>query len=620
VNRARDAAAATAAYAALTIAFTWPLGAGLARDVPSDFGDPLLNAWILAWDATHLGRGWWNANIFHPHRLALAYSEHLLPQAIQIVPVYALTKNPILCYNLLFLSTFVLSGLGMFLLARELTGARAAAFVAGLAFAFAPYRIASLPHLQVLSSAWMPFALFGFRRYFETGRWRALAGGSAAWVAQNLSCGYYLLFFSPVILLYIGWELATRRAGWRTLVQVAAALACVALATAPFALPYLQLRELGFGPRPIAEIERFSADVYAYFTADENLRLLGSVVRAWPKAEGSLFPGFTITVLALLGVGRAFQGRLGPGPKRAARQVAVIVLACAIVLVPLLGIRLPIVKITSVSRAMLVATIIVVVVLAWSREPRRAVASWLQSPVGFFTFATLFAIAMSFGPVIHARGRMVAQPGIYAAFSDWVPGFDGIRVPARFAMIVTLCLSSTAAFAIRTSTGAAIAGTLILLESLAVPISVNANSTGYTQPHLAPLPDRVSIHDAEELYAYVSQLPDGAVLLELPLGEPAFDIRYMFYSTRHWKPLVNGYSGGMPEEYNTLNFSLQDALDRPDRAWQALLQSGATHVVVHEAFYEERRGRAIGDWLRSRGAQELASFGGDHVFQIRHSN
>ncbi|PYQ80477.1 MAG: hypothetical protein DMG03_22565, partial [Acidobacteria bacterium] len=218
-----------------------------------------------------MDRHFFDANIFYPAPLTLAYSEHLVPQALQILPIYALTGNPILCYNILFLSTFVLSGLGMFLLARGLTGARAAAFVAGLAFAFAPYRIASLPHLQVLSSAWMPFALFGFRRYFETGRWRALAAGSAAWVAQNLSCGYYLLFFSPVILIYIGWELAIRRAEWRTLVQVAAALACVALATAPFALPYLQLRELGFGPRPIAEIERFSADVYAYFTADENL-------------------------------------------------------------------------------------------------------------------------------------------------------------------------------------------------------------------------------------------------------------------------------------------------------------------------------------------------------------
>src|SRR5207253_5092719 len=234
-----------------------------------------------------------------------------------------------------------------------------AGFVAGVAYAFAPYRFSTLSHVQVLSSAWMPFALYEFRRYFQSRRMLLLAGGAAAWLLQNLSCGYYLLFFSPVILIYISWELAIRRAGWRTLVQVAAALACVALATAPFALPYLQLRELGFGPRPIAEIERFSADVYAYFTADENLRPLGSVVRAWPKAEGSLFPGFTITVLALLGVGRAFQARLGPGAKRTARQVAVIVLACAIVLVPLLGIRLPIVKITSVSRAMLVATIIV---------------------------------------------------------------------------------------------------------------------------------------------------------------------------------------------------------------------------------------------------------------------
>src|SRR5919109_5046463 len=112
----RDTLVAAAAFAALTLVFTWPLALGLTRDVPSDFGDPLLNAWILAWDATHLGRGLWNANIFHPHPLALAYSEHLLPQAIQILPLYTLTKNPVLCYNVIFLSTFALSGLGMFLL------------------------------------------------------------------------------------------------------------------------------------------------------------------------------------------------------------------------------------------------------------------------------------------------------------------------------------------------------------------------------------------------------------------------------------------------------------------------------------------------------------------------
>ena len=144
----RQAAYAVVAYTVIAIVLTWPLARGLARDVAWDLGDSVLNMWILSWDCeqfrgilaghySHL-RHFFDANIFHPAPLTLAYSEHLVPQALQIFPVYALTRNPILCYNLLFLSTFVLSGLGMFLLARELTGNTAAAFIGGLLFAFAP--------------------------------------------------------------------------------------------------------------------------------------------------------------------------------------------------------------------------------------------------------------------------------------------------------------------------------------------------------------------------------------------------------------------------------------------------------------------------------------------------
>src|SRR4029453_13167466 len=166
-------------------------------------------------------------NIYYPHPLALAYSEHLLPQALAIWPVQAIANNPLLSYNVAFLATFVLSGLGMYLLVREITNSRAAAFVAGVAYAFGPYRVTSMPHLQVLSSQWMPFALYGFRRFFDSIRtWRPasagpqgppkvgphiwLAVGAAAWLLQNLSCGYYLLFFSPVLLAYLAWELTTR--------------------------------------------------------------------------------------------------------------------------------------------------------------------------------------------------------------------------------------------------------------------------------------------------------------------------------------------------------------------------------------------------------------------------
>src|SRR6185503_10358433 len=244
ISSRRDACIVTIVYLALTIALTWPLATGLTRDIPGDFGDPLFTTWAMAWGATHLGPGWWSANIFAPQPLALAYSEHFLPQALQAFPVYAATHNPILGYNLVFLSTFVVSGLGMFLLGRELTGNRVPGFIAGLAFAFSPFRVASMPHLQVLSSAWMPLVLYGIRRYFVSKRTRPLAGAAAAWLLQNLSCGYYLLFFSPVVVLYIVWELTARKLWTNRLVVARVAIACaaVAAATVPFLVPYLELR------------------------------------------------------------------------------------------------------------------------------------------------------------------------------------------------------------------------------------------------------------------------------------------------------------------------------------------------------------------------------------------
>ena len=250
----------------MALVFTWPLAAGLTRDIPWDLGDPLLNAWILAWDADRLLRflggdfgalrNFWNANIFHPEPLTLAYSEHLVAQAIQILPVYALTGNIILSYNLVFISTFALSGLGMFLLVREITGSAKAGLVAGLIYAFAPYRVPQFSHVQVISSQWMPFVLYGLRRYFQTRRIGPLAGAGAALIAQNLSNGYFLLFFAPFVLAYALFEIATRKLWTDKRVWAALSLtaAIVTAVTLPFLLPYLELRRLGFGPRVLNEV------------------------------------------------------------------------------------------------------------------------------------------------------------------------------------------------------------------------------------------------------------------------------------------------------------------------------------------------------------------------------
>jgi hypothetical protein len=621
------AGAATFAYAALSVLMTWPLARGLARDVPGDFGDPIFTSWVLAWDATHLGRGWWDANIFAPHRLALAYSEHFLPQALQAMPIYWATGNPILCYNLLFLSTFVLSGLGMFLFARELTRSGAAAFVGGLAFAFTPFRIASIPHLQVLSAAWMPFVLYALRRHFDTRRAAPLVAAAAAWIAQNLSCGYYLLFFSPIVLLYIVWEVWRRRL-WRASEEVAmlaGACGAVALVTAPLVWPYLELRRLGFNPRSLDETRRFSADVYGYLTADPNLHLWGALLQAWPRPEGLLFPGLTVLVLAAVAVGSSVRSA---GDGRGANvAIASVTLFLAIVCTLLLGysIRLPALKITSLWRVVILGTGTATIWLAVSRAARSRVGEWLRKPPAFLTIVVLFSVAMSFGPDIHARGRTIAGSNIYALAYNYVPGFDGLRVPARYAMVASLALAGLGAIGLTVLSSARmqsaavplIASGLVLVEAFAVPIPINQNTTEYRDKSLAPLPPAISLGaTAPPVYQFVARLPSTSVLLELPLGEPAFDIRYMLYSTLHWRKLVNGYSGGAPIEYQFLTEALKDVDTRADRAWRAVVDSTATHLLLHEAFYKEDRGARIATWLRANGAHEVASFGSDRVFAL----
>jgi hypothetical protein len=626
------ATVAAAFYVVATVALTWPVAAGLTRHIAGDLGDPLFTSWVLAWDATHLGRGLWNANIFAPQPLALAYSEHLLPQAVQALPIYAATGNPILCYNLLFLSTFVLSAFGMFLFARELTRNDAAAIVAGLAFAFTPLRIASIPHLQVLSAAWMPFVLYGFRRYVVTRRFRPLAGAAAAWVLQNLSCGYYLFFFSPVAAAYLAWELA-RTGLWRdrrVLREIAIACVAVVAATIPFLLPYLELRRLGFSPRSLDETRRFSADVYAYLIADPNLRLWGPIARPWPNAEGVLFPGLAIVGLAIVGVlcwQRGTKFDLDPPPDRLQSvATSIVVLAWLVLVVALLfdySVRLPGLKITSLPRVLTAGAIAAALWLAISARARRRLRAWLQTPSACFVLVTIFAIAMSFGPEVRARGRTVAATNVYALFYNYVPGFDGLRVPARYSMITALALAALAALGVaaidrrRRAPIAIVAGALILAESCAVPIPIDESSTTYTRANLAPLPATVAIGaDVPAVYGYMAQLPPSAAILEMPLGDPAFDIRYMFYSTRHWRRLVNGYSGGGPEWYGLLTESLNDVLTSPDRAWEAVVRSEATHLVVHEGFFKGDFGRRVSDWARTHGARELATFGSDRVFSL----
>jgi hypothetical protein len=301
-------------FTILTIATTWPLTSVLTTHIAADVGDPVFSSWTMMWTGgqvlkflsgdVHALANFWNGNIFYPEQLTIAYSEHLTPQMLQILPIFAITRNIVLCYNLLFVSAIVLSAVGMYLFVRELTGQPIAAFVAGAAFAFSPYRGAQFAHIQVISTQWMPLAFYGFQRYFATGRLRALVGAGAATTVQSLSCGYYLLFFTPfaaAFCVFEGW----RQGAWRSRrvwLQAATVGAGSLVVIALFAKPYFEVRERNpeVGVRSADEVRTFSADTYALATASDRMGVWNQLrafpgVNRWLRAAG-LDPGDRVVV------------------------------------------------------------------------------------------------------------------------------------------------------------------------------------------------------------------------------------------------------------------------------------------------------------------------------------
>jgi hypothetical protein len=659
-DRIPDVAAVFLVYVAITIAMTWPLAIGLTRDVPGDLGDSLLNMWILGWGAESLPRlitgsmslaDVWNANIFHPEPLALSFSEHLFGQVVQILPVYHLTGNLILCYNLLFLSTFVLSGIGMYLLVNELTGNRYAGFVAGLVFAFVPYRVAQIAHIQSLSSQWMPMALYGFRRYIITSRPRALAGGAAALLMQNWSCGYYLIFFTPLAVLFVVHQLfaAGRGGDWRAWLMFFAAGLAVAAGTWPFLAMYLEAQRVYGFERPLGEIVSFSADIFSYFTAPETLKLLGTTVRAWPKPEGELFLGVVPSVLAAVAVyatmrearanatrGEGLSTTVTPSRRLSWRRVAVLIFGAVALALTAAAVAALVTggfvtsvggvpfRATNVTRLLGQLAIVTAALMLLSPTFRRVSAHLIASFTGMASISLLLALWLSLGPVPHVRGQSIPGFGLYGVLLDHVPGFGSLRVPARYAMIAAVYLAILAgigaAWLLRPRLGgrvarrlAVAAGLAFLAEATFAPLPVNQT---WGDGGLIPPPRVEPAASAPAVYRQLGLSASEEVVAEFPFGDPAWELRYVYYSTVHWKRLVNGYSGGFPQGYKARVARLQRVNQFPVEAWQALIDAGTTHVIVHEAALPASDVAILHAWLREHDATEIGRFESDVLYDL----
>ena len=204
----------------------------------------------------------------------------------------------------------------------------------------------------------------------------------------------------------------------------------------------------------------------------------------------------------------------------------------------------------------------------------------LQRPVGWVRWALLVVVVVSvvfsFGLSATISGREFPLP--YWAVYELVPGFKAIRVPARFVLLALVGLCALVGLGLawlaerlRARRPPAVFGVLVLAAALLAEGS-----------HAVTVGDPLPVTHAELQrpdYAWMQQHPAPAI--ELPMGEKLVASAWPnYWSTFHWNPLVNGYSGVTPPVY----YSFRDRMrEFPSPETIALLQGIGVGTVVYHA-------------------------------------
>ncbi len=551
-------------FLALAVLETSPLVTHFATHLGSQGTDVLHQSWILAWDTHALTtdpRHLFDANLGYPLERSLAFSDHLLGILPLFAPVYLVTGNVVAGFNTVMLLSAVLAALGGFGLGWWWSWRWWPALVAGTLFGFAPLRLSQVGHLQMLTFFWAPWALVFLDRFLRARRWRDLSLFALFSWLQVLASFYLGMMITVAVVLHVGYYAIAVDRGLlrRALAAKAAAFAAASLVVlVPTHFAYLRVQRAWEASWTPGAMIGYSADVQSYLSApalvnDVYVAVFRPVIPVGAH-ERLLFPGLVLPALVLLGLFARVRD-VDPDEVRRARRLFGLIAAVAFVL--------------------------------------------------------------SLGPYLIVWGFNTRLPMPYLLLYHVVPGWSAMRVPARFAFLVMLALVPLSAFGAQVlaerlatvssaiawrrlapaATGLALIG-LFLLELGAKPWPLQAARTG---------------GDVPQVYRWLARERPGPIV-EIPVALPQHEHDYLFYSTVHWLPIVNGRSSFAPSSHDALKAVLAELPGPRGREYAAAL--GLRAVVVHGDLLsaEERARWTIAE--RAGDVRRLAGFGSDVVYAV----
>jgi hypothetical protein len=548
--------------------------------------DPLLNAWRMQWVAHAFLRGpegvagLFDANIFYPYPLTLAYSEHFLMPTALVLPALLLADSHLFGMNLSGLLTFALTGYGMYLLVATWTGSRWAGLLAGLLFAFSPQRFGQLNHLELLTTQWMPLALLALHWTLTRPGRRYPFLFALFFNLQALSGFHYTLNLTIACALLALVYALTGRIRWRDGLWAAAALSIGAtlLLNWPVWRLYLRFNEVMGAVRTPGEIRIYSAAMTDYLTTIPHNLLYGWTFGRWQPPGHQFQPLMPVGVVGLL-LALSQIVKIGPHPS-----------------------PLPLGEGTFLPPS------------PKGRGGRGVRGLWERV---FLLLLCAIFLLLSFGLNEMALGPDLApllrRFSPYGWLYEHLLFIQGIRVPGRFGMLVAFGLAALAGqgaamilaapWAARRS--ALIAGGLaglILLEAWSAPLVGPEFPAGEARiPPVYPWLRRETAPDE--------------VLLELPFRDNS-EFLYEYYASHHWRRMANGGTGYTPPIYERLRYYFESFPDT--RSVDVIQQMGIDRVILHPATYHpDTWQRVLDDLPRYLPAvEQINQVGDDLVLRI----
>jgi hypothetical protein len=483
-------------YAGITVLFTYPLITGLTTAFAENPIGGSSDQNIVMWDA------WWakkslvdlktnpffTSYLYYPNGSSLALHALTFLNSTATIPFQMLLEKPkglILGCNMVILLTFVITGIGMYALARNTGAGKAVAFFAGTAFAYCPYRTMHIVHTDLLSMGWIAiYMLFLLRTLRERSFLNPVFGGIVFCVSV-FTCDVYAFFLLLLTALFLAYALFFDRKTVLTPATLYRFLTLSLLILAVLVPKLIAILRSGAAvPQPEWALQILSANPVGY--------VLPAHKHLFYRFIFGLLPDFKYYVSGV------------PG-----------------------------------HATFLTFTVIALAVTAVVKLPLRVIGFWLTV---FLTFAVL-----SLGPHLHFWKWSTTLPLPYLLVHKWMPLFGVIRTPYRFVVLAEMGIIILACYGLKhisDKTDNGEPGNV-----LPARLSRSSHMMRYGIPiafsllllvELWNVPFRKSVVPVPPIYTRIAQEKGEFAVLDLPVSSHSTVNKYMYYQTLHEKPIPSG--------------------------------------------------------------------------------